>query len=179
MTSFHGSLGIFLWSYLSGTSSLKLGLCVLGTWVCLCRWDRGLSYKSQWQYQVKKSLQGLLALPPGNTTPAFRDIVWDTEHKQEKAWLSTSPIGWFNALFLFTTKCLFSWLSNLRIFVQVKFRSLRFLQTPCGWSHNCLSQSLVHGVAAWLLIMGLGNRCLTWSGSSSLFNTSWSISRLK
>lgn len=122
MTSSRASLGIFLGLYLSGTSSLKLGLCVLGIWVCLCRWDKGLTYKSQWQYQVKKSLQGLLALSVGNTITVFHDIVQDTEHKQEKALLSTNPMCWFNTLFLFTTKCLFSWLSNLRIFLQVKFK---------------------------------------------------------
>lgn len=110
--------GIFLWSYLCGTSSLKPGLCVLGIWVCLSRWDKGLTYKSQWQYQVKKSLQGLLALSAANTLPAFRG----TKHKQEKAWLSTSPVGCFNDLCLSTTKRLFSWLSNLRIFLQVKFK---------------------------------------------------------
>lgn len=122
MTSFHASLGNFLGLYLSGTSSLKLGLCVLGIQVCFCRWDKGLTYKSQWQYQVKKSLQGLLALSVGNTITVFHDIVQHTEHKQEKALLSTSPICWFNTLFLSTTKCLFSWLSNLRIFLQVKFK---------------------------------------------------------
>lgn len=122
ITSFHASLGIFLGLYLSGTSSLKLGLCALGIWVCLCRWDKGLTYKSQWQYQVKKSLQGLLALSVGNAITVFHYIVQDIEHKQEKALLSASPICWFNTLFLFSTKCLFSWLSNLGIFLQVKFK---------------------------------------------------------
>lgn len=59
MASLLASLGIFLGLYLSGISSLKLSLCVLGIWVCLCRWDEGLTHKSQWQYQVKKSLQSL------------------------------------------------------------------------------------------------------------------------
>lgn len=130
MTFFHAFLGFFLGLYLSGTSSLKLSLYVLGIWVCLCRWNKGLTYKSQWQYQVKKSLQGLLALSVGNTITVFHDIVQDMEYKQEKALLPTSSICWFNTLFLFTTKCLFPWLSNLKIFLQVKFK---ISEIPAGF----------------------------------------------
>lgn len=127
-TSIHASLGIFFGFYLSGTSFLKLALPIVctksvpGIWICLCRWDEGLTYKSQWQYHVKDSLQGLLALSVGNTITVFHDIVQDTEHGQEKALLFTSPRCWFNALFVFTIKCLCSWLSNLRIFLQVNSR---------------------------------------------------------
>lgn len=84
MIYFHASFGIFLGLYLSATSSLKLGLSVLGIWVCLFRWDKGLTYKSLWWYQVKRSLQGLLALSVGSTITVFHDIVQDMEPKQQR-----------------------------------------------------------------------------------------------
>lgn len=48
MTYSHAFFGIFLGLYLSTTISLKLGLSVLRIWAYLCRWDKGLTYKSQW-----------------------------------------------------------------------------------------------------------------------------------
>ena len=83
MASLLASLGIFLGLYLSGISSLKLSLCVLGIWVCLCRWDERLTHKSQWQYQVKKSLQSLCTFCWYAIT-VFHDIVQNMEHGQEK-----------------------------------------------------------------------------------------------